>query len=180
MAGDLVSIVMPAYNAGKYIADSIESVLAQTYSDWELIVVDDGSTDDTASVVHDFMKRERRVRYVYQENGRLGKARNTGIRDSRGDLIAFLDSDDLWIETKLELQLRALREQNADLVYCNAYVFTDDNPLDETKKLQSSIGKFSGQAFYDSLVVQNQIPVLTVLVKKAALESVGLFEEAKP
>jgi teichuronic acid biosynthesis glycosyltransferase TuaG len=180
MAGDLVSIVMPAYNSGKYIADSIRSVLAQTYSDWELIVVDDGSTDDTAAVVRDFMKHESRVKYIYQENGRLGKARNTGIRNSSGDLVAFLDSDDLWMETKLERQTHALREYEADLVYCNAYVFTDDNPLDETKKLQSSIGKFSGQAFYDSLVVQNQIPVLTVLGKKAALESVGLFEEAKP
>src|SRR6185369_4654551 len=120
MSTKLVSIIMPAYNAGKYIADSIRSVLAQTYSNWELIVVDDGSTDDTAAIVQDFTKREGRVRYIYQENGRLGKARNTGVRNSQGDLIAFLDSDDLWIETKLELQLRALREQNADLVYCNA------------------------------------------------------------
>ena len=180
MAGDLVSVVMPAYNAGKYIADSIRSVVAQTWPDWELIVVDDGSTDDTAAVVQDLMRRESRVKYFFQENGRLGKARNTGIRNSQGNLIAFLDSDDLWLETKLELQLRALREHNADLVYCDAYVFTDENPLDETKTLQSSIGTFSGQTFFDSLVVQNQIPVLTVLVKKTALESAGLFEEAKP
>src|ERR1043165_833378 len=180
MAGDLVSVIIPAYNAGKYIAESIQSVIAQTYTDWELIVVDDGSTDDTASVVQAFVRRESRVKYFFQENGRLGKARNTGIRNSQGNLIAFLDSDDLWIESKLELQMRALREHNADLVYCNAYVFTDEDPLDETKTLQSSMGTFSGQAFFDSLVVQNQIPVLTVLVKKTALESAGLFEEAKP
>ena len=179
MAEDLVSVIMPAYNTGKYIADSIRSVIAQTWPDWELIVVDDGSTDDTASVVHDFVKRESRVKYVFQENGRLGKARNTGIKSAQGKLIAFLDSDDLWIETKLELQIRAMREHQADLVYCNSYVFTDDNPFDETKTLQSTIGKFSGQAFFDSLVVQNQIPVLTVLVKKSALESAGLFEEIK-
>jgi len=180
MAGDLVSVIMPAYNAGKYIADSIRSVVAQTWPDWELIVVDDGSTDDTAAIVQDFMQRDGRVKYFFQENGRLGKARNTGIRNAQGNLIAFLDSDDLWLETKLELQMRALREHDADLVYCNAFVFTDDNPLNETHKLQSTIGTFSGQAFFDSLVVQNQIPVLTVLVKKTALESAGLFEEAKP
>ena len=180
MAGDLVSIIMPAYNAGKYIADSIRSVLAQTWSNWELIVVDDGSTDNTAAVVHDFIKRDGRVKYVYQENGRLGKARNTGIKNATGELIAFLDSDDLWIETKLELQLQALREHDADLVYCNAYVFTDDNPLDETKTLPASSGTFSGQTFFDSLLLQNQIPVLTVLIKKTALENVGWFEEKKP
>jgi teichuronic acid biosynthesis glycosyltransferase TuaG len=179
MAGDLVSVVVPAYNAGKYIADTIRSVIAQTWSDWELIVVDDGSTDDTAAIVHDFVKRESRVKYFFQENGRLGKARNTGIKNSNADLIAFLDSDDLWLETKLELQMRALREHNADIVYCNAYVFTDDNPFDETKTLPTSSGLFSGPAFFDSLNVQNQIPVLTVLAKKTALESAGLFEEIK-
>lgn len=171
---------MPAYNAGKYIADSIRSVLAQTYSDWELIVVDDGSTDDTASVVQRFASDDQRIKYFFQENGRLGKARNTGISKASGSLIAFLDSDDLWLETKLELQTQAMREQNADVVFCNAYAFTDEHPLDERKQLQSSVGVFSGPAFFDSLVLRNQIPVLTVLLKKSALEQTGLFEEAKP
>lgn len=180
MAADLVSIIMPAYNAGKYIGDSIRSVLAQTYQNWELIVVDDGSTDDTASVVGQFVNDDSRIKYFFQENGRLGKARNTGIGKSSGSLIAFLDSDDLWLDTKLELQTQVLHEQNADVVFCNAYVFTDENPRDETNKLQSSVGRFSGPDFFDSLVLRNQIPVLTVLLKKTALEQTGLFEEAKP
>jgi teichuronic acid biosynthesis glycosyltransferase TuaG len=71
MSDDLVSIIMPAYNAEKYIAASIESVLAQTFSDWELIVVDDGSTDSTATVVQEFATSDPRVRYIFQENGRL-------------------------------------------------------------------------------------------------------------
>jgi len=141
--------------------------------------VDDGSTDDTAAIVQDFVRRDSRVKYIFQENGRLGNARNTGIKNAHGKLVALLDSDDLWIETKLELQMRALREHDADIVYCNAYVFTDDNPLDETTTLPTSTGKFSGQTFFDSLLLQNQIPVLTVLIKKTALESVGLFEEIK-
>lgn len=170
---------MPAYNAEKYIADSIKSVLAQTYSSWELIVVDDGSTDGTASVVQEFVKRDSRIRYIFQENGRLGKARNTAIRNAAGSLIAFIDSDDLWLEAKLEMQLKAMAENNADIVFSNAYVFTDENPTNETEKLRSTTGRFSGPDFFDSLVKRPQIPVLTVLLKETALAKAGLFEEAK-
>ena len=170
---------MPAYNAEKYIAASIESVLAQTYSDWELIVVDDGSTDSTATVVREFVKRDPRIKYIFQENSRLGKARNTGIANSTGPLVAFLDSDDLWIPTKLEAQTRAMAENNADVVYSKSYVFSDENIVDETQTLTSSAGKFSGPAFFDSLLRQPQIPVLTVLLKRSALDIVGLFEEGK-
>ena len=170
---------MPAYNAEKYIAASIESVLAQTYSNWELIVVDDGSTDRTATVVQEFVRRDGCIRYLFQENGRLGKARNTGIRNSMGPLVAFLDSDDLWMPTKLEAQTRAIAENNADVVYSKSYVFSDENTDDETEILVSSVGKFSGPDFFDSLVRQPQIPVLTVLLKRSALDRVGLFEEGK-
>ena len=170
---------MPAYNAEKYIAASIESVLAQTYSDWELIVVDDGSTDRTATIVQEFVKRDPRIKYVFQENGRLGKARNTGIRNSTGTLVAFLDSDDLWMPTKLEAQTRAMAENNADVVYSKSYVFRDGNIDNETETLKSPTGKFSGPDFVDFLVCQNQIPVLTVLLKRSALDRVGLFEEGE-
>src|ERR1044071_7783966 len=110
MQQPLVSVIMPAYNAERYIAASVRSVLAQTYQNWELIIVDDGSTDGTAAVAKSFAEADGRVRYVYQPNGRLGNARNTGIRHARGPLIAFLDSDDLWMERKLELQLKAMEE----------------------------------------------------------------------
>ena len=180
MLDSLVSIIMPAYNAEKYIGDSIKSVLAQTYSNWELIVVDDGSTDGTAAVVREFVDRDNRIKYFFQENGRLGKARNTGIGHAAGPLIAFPDSDDLWIETKLEVQLKAMAENNADVVFSNAWVFTDANPANETEKLRSTVGLFSGPDFFDSLVRRPQIPVLTALLKKTALAKSGLFEEAKP
>jgi len=177
MLDSLVSIIMPAYNAERYIADSIKSVLAQTYANWELIVVDDGSTDGTAAVVQEFAARDARIKYVFQENSRLGKARNTGVAHATGPLIAFLDSDDLWVERKLEVQLKAMAENNADVVFSNAYVFTDADPADETEMLRSSVGQLSGPDFFDSLVRQPQIPVLTVLAKKTALAP---FEEAKP
>ena len=179
MSQDLISVIMPAYNAEKYIAASIESVLAQTYPDWELIVVDDGSTDGTATVVQEFVKRDPRIKYVFQENGRLGKARNTGIRNATGSLIAFLDSDDLWMPAKLEAQTRAMAANNADVVYSKTYVFSDKNINDETETLPSSVGKFSGPDFFDSLVRRPQLPVLTVLLKRSALDTAGLFEEGK-
>jgi glycosyltransferase involved in cell wall biosynthesis len=180
MCDQLVSVIMPAYNAEKYIADSIRSVLAQTYSLWELIVVDDGSTDRTATIVQDLANRDSRIRYVFQENGRLGKARNTGISKARSHLIAFLDSDDQWIESKLDMQLDAMAKNNADVVFSNAYVFTDENPDNESETLQSSTGLLHGPDFFDSLVRRPRIPVLTVLLKKTTLDTVGLFEEAKP
>jgi len=179
MCDDLVSIIMPAYNAEKYIAASIESVLAQTYSAWELTVVDDGSTDRTATVVQEFVRRDPRIKYVFQENGRLGKARNTGVRNSTGPLVAFLDSDDLWMPTKLEAQTRAMAENNADVVYSKSYVFRDESIYNETETLKSPAGKFSGPDFFDFLVCQNQIPVLTVLLKRSALDRIGLFEEGE-
>jgi len=179
MSDDLVSIIMPAYNAERYIAASIESVLAQTYSNWELIVVDDGSTDNTAAVVQEFVARDPRIKYIFQENGRLGKARNTSIRNSTGPLIAFLDSDDLWLPAKLEMQMRAIAQNNADVVYSKTYVFKNDNIDDETETLRNPAGKFSGPDFFDSLVRWNQIPVLTVLLRRSALDRVGLFEEGE-
>src|SRR5262245_5671997 len=106
---------MPAYNAEKYIGAAIESVIAQTYADWELIVVDDGSTDNTAKVVRQVAARESRIKYLFQENCRLGKARNTAIQNSGGPLIAFLDSDDLWLPQKLEKQQRAQKNTNTDV-----------------------------------------------------------------
>lgn len=111
-----VSIVIPAYNAERFIGAAIESALAQTYRNCELIVVDDGSTDATAAVVRKF---GRRVTYLYQPNSRQAAARNRGIAASRGDLLAFLDSDDEWMPTKLEMQVSRFRDDpTLGLVYC--------------------------------------------------------------
>jgi teichuronic acid biosynthesis glycosyltransferase TuaG len=102
----LVSIVMPAFNAGRFIGDSIRTVQAQTYTDWELLVVDDGSSDDTVDVVESFARWDRRVRLVGQgDRGGPGAARNIGIAAARGEHLAFLDSDDLWLPDRLSRQL---------------------------------------------------------------------------
>ena len=108
-----ISVVIPAYNAGKHIARAIDSVLAQTQPPCEIIVVDDGSTDDTAQVVASYRPK---VTYIYQDNAGASVARNTGIQAAAGQWIAFLDADDEWLADKLKLQIEHLK-RNPDLVW---------------------------------------------------------------
>src|SRR5580704_10876157 len=103
-----VSVVIPAYNCGPYIAEALDSVLGQSLAPDEIVVVDDGSTDDTPERVAAYVGR---VRYVRQANERVAAARNRGIAETSGELIAFLDSDDVWHPAKLERQVAILRER---------------------------------------------------------------------
>ena len=113
----LVSIIMPSYNTAKYISDSIKSVLAQTYKNWELIIVDDCSTDNTDEIVGDFLSDER-IRYLKNEkNSGAAVSRNYALREARGKWIAFLDSDDLWLPEKLEKQLAFMVENGYKFSY---------------------------------------------------------------
>src|SRR5277367_6547413 len=97
-----VSIITPAYNAAQYLSAAIDSVVAQTYTDWELIIIDDGSTDETRALVHSYLPSlSESLRYLYQSNRGQTAARNTGIKLARGEFIATLDADDLWLPTRL-------------------------------------------------------------------------------
>jgi teichuronic acid biosynthesis glycosyltransferase TuaG len=180
---ELVSIIMPAYNAAPYIADSIKSVLAQTHKNWELIIIDDGSTDETNLVVEKYSSVDKRIRYIYQENARQGKARNNGIAHSLGCYIAFLDSDDLWLPEKLELQLLFLHNNNADFVFSETYVFTDSTELKclskklEIPNVKAPAGYFEGEQGIKVFLQNNQVPILTVLLKRDVINAVGGFAE---
>lgn len=112
----MISVIIPTYNRGSRILASVDSVLSQTYRDIELIIVDDGSTDDTESVIKGI--KDERVRYARQNNQGACAARNYGIRLAKGDYIAFQDSDDQWYKEKLEKQIRFLEEMDADVVFC--------------------------------------------------------------
>ena len=101
-----VSVIIPTYNRANMVGDAVQSVLEQSYADWELIVVDDGSQDNTRDVLADYS--DPRIRYIYQENRKLPGARNTGIRAGTGEYVAFLDSDDLFTPGKLERQVAVL------------------------------------------------------------------------
>jgi glycosyltransferase involved in cell wall biosynthesis len=107
MSTELVTVVVATYNYGRFVTEAIDSVLAQTYRDVEIVVVDDGSTDDTQARL---IAYSGHIRYLYQANQNVAAARNTGIRAARGSLIAFLDADDLWHPQKLELQVRYLTQ----------------------------------------------------------------------
>src|SRR4051794_7920706 len=104
---------MPSFNAERYVGESIRSVVGQTFTDWELLVVDDGSTDRTAEVVRGFAVADPRIRYLRRENGGQAAARNSGIRDGSAPVVAFIDADDLWLPEKLARQLAVMEETAA-------------------------------------------------------------------
>jgi glycosyltransferase involved in cell wall biosynthesis len=117
-----ISVIMPAYNVGAYIGEAIESVLAQTVTDFELIVVDDGATDRTAEIAKEYAARDNRILVIQQQNAGLPAARNTAMRHARADIFALLDSDDLWTPGFLEAQLDILNSRpDVDIVTGNAW-----------------------------------------------------------
>lgn len=125
---ELVSIIMPSYNTAKFISETIESVLAQTYTNWELIIVDDCSTDDTDAVVRPYLA-DGRIRYIKNEkNSGAAVSRNRALREAKGKWIAFLDSDDLWLPEKLEKQIAFMEKNNCRFSYTN-YIEIDENSV---------------------------------------------------
>jgi hypothetical protein len=128
----LVSVIIPCYNAEPYIGEAIASALNQTYSPVEVIVVDDGSTDRSIEVIRSFGDR---VRLVAGEHRGACAARNQGLALSQGEFIQFLDADDVLLFNKLERQVPVLQSNQADLVFCNGYLFGDDRPFRPIKKL---------------------------------------------
>lgn len=130
----LVSIVMPAYNCEKFITSSIESVISQTYSNWEILIVDDCSTDRTAEIVGNYTKKDSRINYIkLAKNSGAAIARNKAIDYASGEFIAFLDSDDIWFPEKLEKQIHFM-QKNEYYFTCTSYTKIDDkgNYLDKT------------------------------------------------
>ena len=117
----LISVVIPAYNAGQFLDETLESVLSQTYENWECIIVNDGSTDNTESIVKKWCEKDSRFRLTNKENGGLSSARNWGIKESKAEYIAFLDADDILTPDSLEIRINTLLKENVDLVYSNAY-----------------------------------------------------------
>ena len=175
----LVSVIMPAYNTGRYVAESVRSVQEQTHTAWELVVVDDGSTDDTREVVQALASADARVRYVQRENGGQAAARNTGLGEARGRLVAFLDADDLWLPGKLEAQIAVMEQTGVDLVYTDGYFFSEDGVVSEEERFNILPGEARGVEMFRTLFTSNRIGTLSVLVKREALDAVGLFDEGR-
>ncbi|MFH1657314.1 MAG: glycosyltransferase family 2 protein [bacterium] len=133
-----VSVIIPTYNREKLLPRAIQSVLSQTYSNWELIVVDDGSTDNTKEIMEEFQRKDKRIKYIWQENfGGVSKPINTGLKASQGDYIALLEDDDEWLPEKLERQLEIFqnsKKENLGLVGCNILMVDLVNKKVKAKK----------------------------------------------
>lgn len=123
----LISIVIPVYNASKFLAKTLDSAINQTYKNIEILLIDDCSKDNSLEIMLDYERKDSRIKVLTSEkNQGVAAVRNRGIQAANGDYIALLDSDDIWIETKLEKQIKALKENNADISYCS-YCFINEN-----------------------------------------------------
>lgn len=173
-----VSVVIPAYNCQDYIAATIESIFSQTYNDYEIIVVDDGSADGTARVISGFSDK---IKYVYQSNAGPAAARNTGILKARGEYIAFLDHDDVWLPDKLKMQVELLsRNASLGLVFTDTYIVEDKLFL---SPVAGSLFTFQlrpphrGKVLKE-LFIDNFIPTPSVMARRDCFDKAGMFNPA--
>ncbi|MFQ5850235.1 MAG: glycosyltransferase family 2 protein [Candidatus Binatia bacterium] len=179
-----ISVIIPTYNHAKYLPEALDSILNQTYKAFEIIVVDDGSTDNTKEIVARYRDK---IRYAYQQNGKQAKARNTGITISSGEYIAFLDADDVWMPEMLELQVRLL-DQNPGigLVFADAEVFRDEITKETsfwlTRRFGDELVACTDEVpdAFQRLIEKNFIPTGTVVVRRVCFDTVGFFDESLP
>lgn len=162
-----VSVLIPAYNAEKFIRRTIDSVLNQTFRDLELIVVDDGSSDKTADIVRQAGSSDSRVSYFYQENKGLSHTRNRLAALAKGEFVAFLDHDDEWLPQKIEKQLGLFeRSGRMGLVFSDAYIRKDGRTIATCFKERRP---FRGGVFYRYLFSDNFVPLFTVMMPISVL-----------
>lgn len=178
-----VSVIIPYYNGEKFIAEAIESVMSQTYQNFEIIIVDDGSTDSARAVIEPYIT-DKRVKFVQHEKNRgIPSARNTGIKHSKGEYVAFLDQDDIWLPEKLEYQVAVFERATTDLglVFSNVNIADSDLIVEKYKSLNSipsDINELSHQEVLKFLFLSsNFIPLVTVIVRKECIVAIGLFDE---
>lgn len=159
---ELVSIITPCYNSSLFITTTITSVIDQTYQNWELLMIDDCSTDDTAHIINDFCRQDARIKYLKtnKASGSPALPRNIGLQESKGRYIAFLDSDDVWFPCKLEEQLNFIIDNNYSFVYSNYEKMSFEGLRNKR------IVKAKEISNYGDLLKSCEIPCLTVILKK--------------
>ena len=170
MYSDTVSIITPVYLSERYISGAIESVIAQTYQDWELIVIDDGSPDLSPQIVKSYVSQDPRIKLIQlSENRGPAVARNLGIQSAQGRYIAFLDSDDLWYPNKLERQIDFMKEHNLSLI-CSTYTTIDEyGEFINTREVKATL-------CYQDMIKSNHIGNLTGMYDSAHLGKVYMEE----
>jgi glycosyltransferase involved in cell wall biosynthesis len=179
-----ISVIVPCYNYAHYLPFALDSVLAQTFHDWECIIVDDGSKDDSARVARSYVVQDGRFKYVYQQNSGLSAARNTGIENCTGIYLQFLDADDLIETDKLQLQSNYLEAHtDVDIVYGDERFFHTDAPGNKLKgrnkqdnKFQYLKGSGSGATMVKAMSVDNHIAVSAPMVRRSLVSKIGVFD----
>lgn len=162
----MISVIIPSYNRGQIIIKSIESVLKQTYKDFELIIVDDGSIDNTKEVI--LAIPDKRIKYIKQTpNQGACVARNRGIAEARGEYIAFQDSDDIWVRDKLEKQLKFIQSKKADMAYCGMI-----RCFDKKQTYFPNDQKPTEKLTLESLLKKNKISTQNIIIKTSVARSI--------
>ncbi|WP_404347853.1 glycosyltransferase [Sutcliffiella horikoshii] len=165
MSSSLVSVITPSYNAEKFISATIESVRTQTYTNWEMIIVDDCSKDETREILKEYAELDPRIKPIFlEENSGAAVARNTALKAAQGDYVAFLDSDDLWVPDKLEKQLAFMQKNDY------AFSFTAYNLMDESGKPLDKVISVPKQIDYKGLLKNTIIGCLTVMIDTRKVE----------
>lgn len=166
-----VSVITPTYNRADYLPVAIESVLSQTIADFELIVIDDGSTDETPKVMELYLS-DPRIRYLRQDNQGQSAARNRGIEEATGEFICFLDSDNAWVDTKLEQTLKAFSDHpEADIVYGDFVVIDADGKEQGINRMKRYSGRITPQLIHDNCVSMN-----TTMTRARCFAEMGAFD----
>lgn len=174
---NLVSIIVPVYNAGQYIEETIQMVCHQTYTQWELILVDDCSKDDGRKKIEEFCKRDKRIKLILkEENKGAALARNTGLNHARGRFIAFLDADDIWLPEKLEKELRYMIEKDAGFVF-TSYVFGDEAAKGTGKVVKAPKTLTYKEALSRTVIFTTTVMIDTKKVSKEMIEMPNVKSE---
>ena len=169
---DLVSIITPAYNAAEYIAETIESVLAQTYPNWEMLIVNDCSKDNTAEIVQSYAAKDNRIKLInLKQNSGAAVARNTAIQNAKGRYVAFLDSDDLWKKEKLQKQLDFMQQNGY------AFTFTAYGHFKDRKENIQNLIKVPKSLNYKQALKGNQIGCLTVMLDRMQVQNINFSKQ---
>lgn len=169
MKNGLVTIIMSVYNRPEYISDALSSIFAQSCKEFEVIVVDDGSTEDMKVILGEYLPR---VRYFRKENGGAASARNYGIERAEGEYISFLDSDDMWHQNKLDMQLKFLKGNKEIGLVCSGFLYHGRNGKKTGDKAEWEKGNL-----FESLFCKSFIHTSTVVLRRSVLDKVGLFDE---
>ncbi len=176
-----VSVIIPVYNSEKTISEALDSVAAQTYAGYEVIVVNDGSTDQSEGVIKKYMRPPLNITYVEQVNKGPAAARNAGLRLAKGELVAFLDADDLWDKDKLATAVEAMdANPQAKLVFTDMRHMVNDSLVHSSYLRERGYRHLGGGHIYDNLLKGNFIFTPTVVLRRDALNETGLFDERLP